>query len=376
MSRTIYCAYPTYLEEEICKSFAVSLVEQIRRWTNIKVTAEIVPYSNVVGATEKLRGIDNAGVSVFILDVEPVTYYDASYMLPGWRIKRITDHTIQTQYSCLTKGKWDRKTRTYNLERGKKQWDSFIEMNALALLYLLDVVPFRAHNLGKYDAHLAIDVGHDRRFSAMSLAIMRDTNDQPSFLSRSEVYDKPDTQHEMINPVLLEDQIVKLFENITRRNYSPLKSLLILRDGQTFEKEFNGLMRAVERLKRQGTITQDAKVDLVDVHKDSLKAIRLWDISSDGAVNNPLEGTVVKINKEFAVITTTGSATLHQGTADPILIRSNGHCTSLEDAAESIFFGAQLNWFSLGVAQKLPLALKITDDELTARYAQEIRRVR
>ncbi|CAG0993761.1 hypothetical protein ANAEL_02456 [Anaerolineales bacterium] len=376
MSRTIYCAYPTYVGEEISKCFAVNLVEQIRRWTNINVTTEIIPYSNVGDATDKLRGIDNAGVSVFILDDEPVTYYDASYMLPGWRIKRITDNTVQAQYSYLTKGKWDRKTRTYNLERGKKQWDSFIEMNALALLYLLDVVPFKANNLGKYDAHLAIDVGHDRRFSAMSLTIMRDTNDQPSFLSRSEVNDKPDTQHEMINPVLLEDQTVKLFENITRRNYSPLKSLLILRDGQMFEKEFNGLMKAIERLKIQGAITQDAKVDLVDVHKDSLKAVRLWDISSDGTINNPLEGTVVRLNKEFAVITTTGAATLHQGTADPILIRSNGHCTSLEDAAESVFVGAQLNWFSLGVAQKLPLALKITDDELTARYAQEIRRVR
>jgi hypothetical protein len=210
----------------------------------------------------------------------------------------------------------------------------------------------------------------------MSLTIMRDTNEQPSFLSRSEVYDKPDTQHEMINPVLLEDQIVKLFENISRRSHSSLKSILILRDGQMFEKELNGLMKAIEKLKTMGSLSQDAKVDLVDVHKDSLKAIRFWDVYEDGTIHNPLEGTVIKLNNELAAITTTGSATLHQGTADPILIRSNGHCTSLEDAAESIFVGAQLNWFSPGVAQKLPFALKITDDELTARYAQEIRRVR
>ncbi|MBE7432924.1 MAG: hypothetical protein HS100_03345 [Anaerolineales bacterium] len=376
MSRTIYCVYPTYIGEEIPKSFAVSLVEQIRKWTNINVNAEIVSYSNVADAAEKLRDIDNAGVSVFILDNEPVTYYDVSFMLPGWRIKRVTDRTVQSQYSYLTKGKKDRTTRTFNLEKGKKQWDSFVEMNALALLYLLDVVPFKANSLGKHDAHLAIDVGHDRRFSAMSLLIMRDSNEQPSFLSRSEVYDKPDTQHEMINPILLEDHIIKLFGNIYQKNYSPLKSLLILRDGQMFEKEYSGLAKAIEKLKSKGFITQDATVDLIDVHKDTLKAIRLWDVSTDGIITNPLEGTVVKLNQDFAVITTTGSATLHQGTADPILIRSNGHCSNLEEAAKSVFFGAQLNWFSLGVAQKLPLALKITDDELTSRYAQEIRRVR
>lgn len=376
ITRVIYCAYPSYINEETRERLALDLVAQIHKWTNIKITTEIFTYSTVVDAAEKLRSADPAGVAIFILDEEPVTYYDASYRLPGWRIKRITDRTLKEQYYSLTKGKWDKKTQALSMDRGKKQWDSFIEMNSLALLYLLDTVPFKANNLGKYDAHLAIDVGHDRRFSAMSLTIMRDENEQPSFLSRSEVYDKPDTQHETINPVLLADQIVGLFENVVRRNHSPLKSVLVLRDGQMFEKELRGFLTAIEKLKAKGSLSQDAKIELVDVHKDSLKAIRLWDINADDTIQNPLEGTVVKINSEFAVITTTGSATLHQGTADPILIKSNGNCASLIDAAESIFVGAQLNWFSPGVAQKLPLALKITDDELIARYAQEIRRVR
>jgi hypothetical protein len=66
---------------------------------------------------------------------------------------------------------------------------------------------------------------------------------------------------------------------------------------------------------------------------------------------------------------------LTQGTAEPYLIVGNGHCTNLRTAAQATFDTAQLNYSSPGVAQRLPLPLKRTDEELQARSAQQIRRV-
>ena len=44
--------------------------------------------------------------------------------------------------------------------------------------------------------------------------------------------------------------------------------------------------------------------------------------------------------------------------------------------SQDVHSAAQLNWSSPRVAQRLPIALKRTDEELTNRAGQEIRRIR
>ncbi|MBI4322045.1 MAG: hypothetical protein HY675_26430 [Chloroflexi bacterium] len=115
---------------------------------------------------------------------------------------------------------------------------------------------------------------------------------------------------------------------------------------------------------------------MVELHKDTLKNLRVWDIHGDDNVDNPLEGKLVELNKHMVLVSSTGAATLHQGTAEPLLVMGNGRCSSVMDAAMAIFDSAQLNWSNPRVAQRLPLPLKRTDDALIARAAQEIRRLR
>src|SRR5262249_17487439 len=158
--------------------------------------------------------------------------------------------------------------KSYNLELGKKQWESFVGMNSLSLLYLLDAVPYRINSLGAYDAHLAIDVGYDRRFFALSLLIARESNNYPPFFSLPNVYDKTDTQFEAINSTVLSDTVVGLLSNTFKRRFDPLKSLLIIRDGQITSKEYEALCYAIEQLKEKGFLEADACVDFVDLHKE------------------------------------------------------------------------------------------------------------
>ncbi len=81
------------------------------------------------------------------------------------------------------------------------------------------------------------------------------------------------------------------------------------------------------------------------------------------------------LSTTMAALTTTGDATLHQGTAEPMTICCDGPAELLVKVVEAAAVGAQLNWGSPGVAQRLPIIFKRTDEELDVRYAQEIRRV-
>jgi hypothetical protein len=247
--------------------------------------------------------------------------------------------------------------------------------NALDVMQLLDVVPFRIDGAALHEAQLAIDVGYDRRYQALSLLVMREQGRSPDFKITRKVEHKPDSQHEVINPRLLSDQIVELFNASLPHVREPLESLLIIRDGRLGGQEVKGIDEALKVLIESGKLSPQAQVDLVELHKDTLKNIRLWEVDSS-TVRNPLEGSLIQLNGDVVVLASTGAATLHQGTADPLQIVGGGRCARIIDAARSIFAACQLNWSSPRKAQRLPLPLKVTDEELDARLAQEIRRIR
>lgn len=377
ITRALYCAYPEAFDRDAATRLAQDLVGTIGRWAGKPMTAQLVPYTSINDAAEQLRSAEpgGAGMVAFVLNEEPAAYYEAEFQLPGWRIKRVTEPTLAEHYGYLTIGAWDRRTRSKSLEQGQRRWDSFIDLVALDITQLLDIVPYRVDRAGAYEAQLCIDVGHDRRFFALSLLIARDESSSPAFWLRSYAYHKIDHHHDGINPAVLAREIVALFEKLPRR-FDPLKSLLIMRDGRIVQKEPGGMEAAVAELQTNSRLTSDARVDWVEVHKDTQKSVRLWNVPAGGRADHLLIGFGVRLNPRMIAMVTTGAPTLTQATADPLLIVANGRCQSVVDAAQACFSGAQLNWSSPGVAQRLPTGMKRTDDDLKARAAQEIRRLR
>lgn len=375
MPRTVYFAYPNTLDEKICKQLAKDLTTAIQNWTSYSVQAiQPIDYSSVSEAIETL-GKDQDGIVVFVLNEEPVAYHEVSFQLERWRVKRVTENELSKHYKYLNKGMWNKKKNEFDLKLGKKRWQDFINFNALAVLQLLDVVPYRFSQAGAYEAQLFIDVGHDRSHFALSLLIARDDSKNPDFRIVSEVYRKTDHQHEAINPKILSDEIIKLFEKVLPRRSDPIETLLILRDGKFCGDEPKGIDNAVTELIHKGKLADDSRVDRVDFLKDSLKSVRIWDVNDNtDTVNNPLDGVAIKLNKSTVVVAATGDATLHQGTAQPFVIVGNGKCSDPVEAARAAFIGAQLNWSSPSVAQKLPLYAKRIDEDLKARADQEIKR--
>ncbi len=376
VGRTLFFAYPTALGEEAGRQFAGDIAGRISKWAKRPFIASLVGYNSLAQAIQQLRRADQPGTVVFVLNDEPAAYYDAAFQLTGWRIKRVTERTLQKHHKYLTTGAWDKKRRVSSREFGRVRWEQFIATNALDVLQKMDGIPWRSEHAGQYEALLVIDVGHDRRHFALSLLITRSTDKRPSFGVYSELEIKPDHKQDMINPLMLADYIVRIFQKASRRRFDPIDSMLVLRDGRLCGQEPEGIDQGIARLAEQGMLGKEARVDAVSLHKESLKSVRLWDVGDSEEISNPLEGTALRISEQMAVVAATGAATLHQGTAEPFVLVGDSRCPAILDAACAAFAAAQLNWSSPTVAQRLPLPFKRTDDELTERAAQEIRRIR
>ena len=109
LTRTLLIAYPDHLPEAAAKQLAEDLVHHLGQWTNVALTTKLIPYSTVGQAIDKIRAIDPGAVVVFVLNNEPAAYFEASFQLPGCRIKRITSGLLAEQYRQLLSGAWDRR---------------------------------------------------------------------------------------------------------------------------------------------------------------------------------------------------------------------------------------------------------------------------
>ena len=296
----------------------------------------------------------------------PENYYEVAYKLSNWRVKRITRRELEWQYSKLksTINKGNGK-----LSRAENRWKSFIEMNTLDVLQQINCIPWGLEHAPPYDAHLAIDVGRDRRFFALSLITFH-----PSICIYTEAKAKSDVKKETINSVVLDDEIMELCKKVSQRgDFNPLSSLLVLRDGRECDGELNAIYNAIEKLTRQKLFIPDAKVDVVDFHKSISKNIRTWERTSENEVMQILEGKAIIIDKNIVVLNTTGAPSRYQGTSDPVMLVGQSENIDMAQATKAVYTSTHLNYSSPSVAQRLPIELKRTDDELNNRAAQEIR---
>lgn len=366
--RTVYLAYPETTQQAAISTFKDDLNLRLQQLTRRRIAiADPISYRTIEEATERLRAKD-AEIVVFVLNDEPTAYHKVAYD-QSWHIKRLTPETLRKAFA--------------KRNNNHRSWESFITMNALGIVRLFNAVPYAIHSVGQYQAQLVIDVGHDRRHFALSLLIAREGK-LTDFSLYTEVHSKHDHQHDTINPTILSDTIFELFKRVMNWGAEPIETLLILRDGE-FRilnangkeqlREKDGVLQAITKLKQNGCLSEHVTVHMADYRKQTNQTIRLWDVNDDGQVENTLEGTGVIVNSHHFVLTTTGAATLHQGTAQPIVVTTNVDCPDIVAIGQSIFDAAQLNWSSPKVAQRDAETIRASDDELKARAAQEMRRI-
>ncbi|MCI0693569.1 hypothetical protein L0337_16370 [candidate division KSB1 bacterium] len=377
MNRHFKVVLPKSLSETLQKRFAVDLESRISCWIKKSCEVELVPYHDITEAITKLQKEASPGLATIIFDnTEPETYFNLSYELKNWRIKRVLCPTLERKYHALIAAEKNCNSSDDKPPKGVRDWQGFIDLVALDVLQQLGCVPWTFAEDLNYEAQLAIDVGADRRFFALSLLICRCHDRQLPFWIDTIVLPKPDHKNETINEEILRDAIVKLFKRIPSYASTKIRSLLVLRDGRKCGNELVGIRAAQAELARLGCLQLDAKLDIVDFHKNSNKDIRFWELLDSQNANNVIDGSGLFLTSKVVLIANTGAATLRQGTADPIMLVASDDQTNMTVVAQDVVAATQLNFSSPKVAQRLPLTLKRTDDELKARAAQEIRRIK
>jgi hypothetical protein len=377
MVRRIQVAVPSDLSEEIVDHLSREIGDYLGTLTKKPVTAETIVYTDLEDVITRLQAIE-PGVVLFIFkDDNPADYFNISYRLNKWRVHRITTDVLKSKFEKSLAELSLSARNEKDLTKVSRPWRSFVQLNALDLLQRLDCIPWIISDNLRYQMYVAIDVSKDGRYVGYSLFSNNARNKKTPFYLQTEVDVKADPKSETINHLHLKDKLISLFGTLRDlEEIVPITSLLFVRDGRFRGKEMEGISLAVNDLILQNIVSKDALIHFVNVHKQSVKGIRMWERTVDGKVGHLLEGTLMILDDKTAVLTNTGQATLHQGTADPILLIAQCGGMDIKTVAEDIHSTSQLNYSSPSVAQRLPIFLKRTDEELQGRESQEIRRLK
>jgi hypothetical protein len=142
-----------------------------------------------------------------------------------------------------------------------------------------------------------------------------------------------------------------------------VRSIVFLRDGQTFPSELKAEHLAVEELKMRNVLPPDVVVGVVDVRKNSADHLRLVEGESLDAVQNPTIGSHYVLGRE-GIVCTTGRPFRFPGTAKPLAAVVIEGPLNIEWVLEDLFALSQPVFSAPDKCVRLPLPIKLNDDFL------------
>lgn len=260
--------------------------------------------------------------------------------------------------------------------RADSHWRDVVYHSVLDVLDQMDAVPWRIASW-PYDACLAIDVAAERRYFGLSLLVCRDPQKFPGATGFTRVinsWPKADVDRETINAIHLEDRIAEIVEQLCRRRFPELQSVLVLRDGHVCAEEGSAIDRGLDRWMRTGILSQSARIDVIGYQKRTVKDLRMW--SGESESGNVLEGRTIYLGKNTALLCCTGAASLSsKATAEPCRLQS-WKGSDIRRATAGVFALAQHNYLSPKVAYRDAQPIRDLDRELEQRVAMEVRGLR
>ncbi|MFN8495654.1 MAG: hypothetical protein U0350_49135 [Caldilineaceae bacterium] len=171
---------------------------------------------------------------------------------------------------------------------------------------------------------------------------------------------------------LLEDQVrdytLEILRNEAVAQSELIKTIVVHRDGRSYQSEVLGLTTAIEILKREGVIHQDGMLTVLEISKSSPVRLRLFDVTSNGGhvcVNNPQVGCYYVVNDRDAFLCSTGRAFQHVGTTQPLLVRHIFGTLGIRDCLEDVYALTTLAWSKPDDCSRYPITIKLCDRYLT-----------
>jgi argonaute-like protein implicated in RNA metabolism and viral defense len=150
---------------------------------------------------------------------------------------------------------------------------------------------------------------------------------------------------------LLDDQMMSYLVDVlraeSRDRATPIRSIVVHRDGRLWPSEIRGAQAAVDVLKHDGTLHADAEITMIEISKTSPAHLRLFEtIPNDGrlSVVNPQVGTYMLLGPDDAYLCSTGRPFLRHGTSLPLHIRRVCGSLPLDQCVEDYYYLTTLTW--------------------------------
>lgn len=231
---------------------------------------------------------------------------------------------------------------------------SYLRYTAMGLLIVNRQWPWVLAKDTHYDMYIGLDVLHGTAAFTFFAEGGREC-----FLHSVESQQKEKLLRKQVRLVVYE-QIKAYLMN----GGKPPRSIVLRRDGRSFDSERKGFLDAITRLINERLLSADAVRGVVEVHKTSAEGFRLVEELNDGRRRNPTIGAWEIIGEAEGIVCTTGFPFKFRGTVKPLMVRVVPGDLHLEYILEDTFAMSQLCWPVPDRCMRLSIDLKLCDDYL------------
>jgi hypothetical protein len=362
-----YLIVPKMLDRPIVEDFGDRLAKMVRQFTKNQFPMERIVYDDDHKTTLKaqvdaiVESVSSSAAKVggHALLVLPARAkadlhnYIKRRLHPMLQMQCVMAGTLRRFYEHVPNGQGGaRTTVARHLER---RYTSMLRYTALGLLITNRQWPWVLDDPTHYDTYVGLDVLN----GTAAFAFFRDGG--RTCLVR--------TERSKQKEKLLRSQ-VRLVVCETVREYlgaqaTPIRSLVLRRDGRVFESEWAGFTDAARDLGHRGLLAPDVVIGAVEVQKTSAIGVRLF-ARSDRGVTNPIVGSWCELGEYDGIVCTTGEPFGIRGTVDPLHVRIARGDLALPWILEDTFAMSQLCWPVPDRCMRLPIDLKLCDDFLSS----------
>ncbi|MCI0456873.1 MAG: hypothetical protein L0Z62_07840 [Gemmataceae bacterium] len=208
--------------------------------------------------------------------------------------------------------------------------------------------------------HADVIIGIDVKHNTAGFTVVGKHGSQVRTLSRKS------RQKEM----LLAEQVTTYLMELLRAEgqFEEIRVIVLHRDGRLWPSEREGARRAVERLKAEGVLPQDATLTMLEVSKTSPVSLRLFDVTAENGsrpwVENPEVGTYHLADATDAYLCATGRAFRRPGTVNPLHVRLVEGPLPFLHCLEDLYALTTLAWTRPEDCTRDPITIKLNDRRL------------
>lgn len=205
--------------------------------------------------------------------------------------------------------------------------------------------------------HADLVIGLDVKYSTAGLVVV------DAFGGNFETTIWESTQRERLHEEYVRTSMLDAAHKVMDRlDYLP-KRISLHRDGRVFRSELEGARAALETLREEGLVDEDATLTVVEISKSSPAPVRIFEESPSRSIANPVIGTYLITDESDGYICTTGYPLFRQpkGTVRPLHVRLAYGGEPLQDCMEDVFFLSSLTWTRPEGCMRNPVTIQLLD---------------